>query len=955
MAVGRLLAYFLSLSLLLTNFSVQAAVPGPGVTDLTAWKGQGLQNLAGPWELHWQKLLEPDDEPGDPDFYLESGAYWNDLKGRDGNALGSFGFGTYRLMIKGMRANPQGYSILIPSASSAMRVFLVDSTTHKVLATDDSGRLGYTAAEEQPSRRVAKLHIGPEFSGDLTVLVQVSNFHLGRGGMRSTPWLGVGNAPRQKLEYLTYQDFAMMGITSAIGIYLFMMWFRNRKELASLCLTLVCLGAIVRSLVSNVLLLNDFFSEYFFLTTRVDYFTLVFGGGFGVQFIGRSFTLGRFARYFRDGYLLLALLASVFPFLASPYTFSANLGILQLLALSAYFFYYPVLIKASLRREEGALLCFFGVSLVFLSMVVDILVANNVIKSDLVFYPAGFAIFLILLAQIVAKKAATAHANVEKYAKDIAGLNGSLKLEIARGNELNAQLESKVAERTKEIRSLLQHIPQGILTIGAGGHIGSNFSAHLPEIVGQREIAHRSFKEMILHRSDLSADMQDRAWQTILNCIGESTLNFELNIENLPTQFGFHGSANIVLRCTWNFEADDVGNIRNILVTLLDITSEVESQKLLDEKNKEFEVIHQLIDVDADKTKQFFASGEDLLGENQRLINDEEIDLESIKILFINMHTLKGAARTLRWLAMADCFHHVESYYSDILKHGAAVDRERLRQELAVASTLFAKYESVNRNVLGRSVNYGEISIDRDFLEQNFHILKVLDNDSLVNTSLKQIIHDNCDKLVKIIFFSLPTVIDDVMKSASRMAKDLSKPDPVIDVNMQDILVNRKQDMALRHSLIHLLRNSLDHGIENPEIRLSKGKSSQGKISLWAEESGDRVLMHYEDDGSGLNIAKLKKKGLHENIISAGSSLQEIAELIFLPGVSTSASVNHISGRGMGMDAVRRFLSAIGAKISISLGEVLDSTQQCYRFKFVIEMPRADSSAIASGKMLEAI
>ncbi|CAK0753049.1 Chemotaxis protein CheA [Gammaproteobacteria bacterium] len=131
----------------------------------------------------------------------------------------------------------------------------------------------------------------------------------------------------------------------------------------------------------------------------------------------------------------------------------------------------------------------------------------------------------------------------------------------------------------------------------------------------------------------------------------------------------------------------------------------------------------------------------------------------------------------------------------------------------------------------------------------------------------------------------------------------------------------------LSDPLTHLVRNSLDHGIESPEIRAAKGKEAVGRITLSASHQGGNVVIEVRDDGAGLNrdriLAKAREKGL-----ATGESLsdQEVWQLIFAPGFSTAEQVTDVSGRGVGMDVVRRNIQEIGGTVEISSMAGIGST-----------------------------
>ncbi len=126
----------------------------------------------------------------------------------------------------------------------------------------------------------------------------------------------------------------------------------------------------------------------------------------------------------------------------------------------------------------------------------------------------------------------------------------------------------------------------------------------------------------------------------------------------------------------------------------------------------------------------------------------------------------------------------------------------------------------------------------------------------------------------------------------------------------------------LADPLTHLVRNSLDHGIESPEIRMAAGKHPGGAITLKASQQGGRFLVEVTDDGAGLNreriLAKAAKNGLP---LSDAMSDEEVWLLIFSPGFSTADQVTDISGRGVGMDVVRRNVTAMGGRVSLSSHE----------------------------------
>ncbi|MGA2565826.1 MAG: chemotaxis protein CheA [Pseudolabrys sp.] len=131
--------------------------------------------------------------------------------------------------------------------------------------------------------------------------------------------------------------------------------------------------------------------------------------------------------------------------------------------------------------------------------------------------------------------------------------------------------------------------------------------------------------------------------------------------------------------------------------------------------------------------------------------------------------------------------------------------------------------------------------------------------------------------------------------------------------------VDRSIIERLGDPLTHIIRNSVDHGIESPADRLAAGKNEEGTIRLSAEHRGGRIVIEIKDDGAGINSERVLKKAREKGLVGADATLtdDEIGNLIMLPGFSTAESVSDISGRGVGMDVVRSNIQDIGGRISL--------------------------------------
>ena len=164
--------------------------------------------------------------------------------------------------------------------------------------------------------------------------------------------------------------------------------------------------------------------------------------------------------------------------------------------------------------------------------------------------------------------------------------------------------------------------------------------------------------------------------------------------------------------------------------------------------------------------------------------------------------------------------------------------------------------------------------------------------------------------------------IRQTFQKMARLVRDLSKKNgkPVeLTLTGEDTELDRRVIESINDPLMHMVRNSMDHGLESPERRAAAGKPAQGSLTLSAFHQGGNIVIAIADDGGGLNTDRIREKAIAQELISASDDLTpaEIHQLIFRPGFSTAEKVTEISGRGVGMDVVRRNIEAMRGRIEI--------------------------------------
>src|SRR6266540_3431014 len=150
-------------------------------------------------------------------------------------------------------------------------------------------------------------------------------------------------------------------------------------------------------------------------------------------------------------------------------------------------------------------------------------------------------------------------------------------------------------------------------------------------------------------------------------------------------------------------------------------------------------------------------------------------------------------------------------------------------------------------------------------------------------------------------------------------ARELDKKAELI-IEGAEVELDRSVLERIGAPLEHMLRNALAHGIETPAARVAAGKPETGRITIALRQEGNEIALILSDDGAGLDLEKLRRKGLEMGLLrpeeAAGES--QLAQLVFASGLSTAEVVTELSGRGVGMDVVRNEISAIGGRVDIA-------------------------------------
>ncbi|MGA2223781.1 MAG: chemotaxis protein CheA [Syntrophobacteraceae bacterium] len=214
----------------------------------------------------------------------------------------------------------------------------------------------------------------------------------------------------------------------------------------------------------------------------------------------------------------------------------------------------------------------------------------------------------------------------------------------------------------------------------------------------------------------------------------------------------------------------------------------------------------------------------------------------------------------------------------------------------------------------------GELVIAQSMVLQNTEMLKI--KDQKLQKDSVQLIRITAE-LQRISMSMRMVPIKSTFQKMTRLVRDLSKKtgkEVVLNMKGEETEIDRNMVEEIYEPLVHMVRNSIDHGVEVPEERTRVGKDPTGTILIAAEQKGGNIVIDIEDDGRGLDSKRIREKAIERGIISASDQLDEgaIFDLIFHPGFSTNDKVTEVSGRGVGMDVVKKCVERLRGKMEVS-------------------------------------
>ncbi len=447
------------------------------------------------------------------------------------------------------------------------------------------------------------------------------------------------------------------------------------------------------------------------------------------------------------------------------------------------------------------------------------------------------------------------------------------------------KLEQKVEERTRELdernrgmRLVLDNVAQGFVTIDLHGTMASERSAIIDRWFGAPE-ADSKMGEYLRPHAAAFADMLELN----LDQLRDGFLPADVVLAQMPARFSANGRTFEVVYTPLG-KGDD---IERVLVIINDITDHL-AREQAEREQKELMAIFQRILVDRTSVEEFLA-------EASRLVSGLEVEQDTIVQRRL-VHTLKGNSAMYGLGSLADLAHEIES---QMIENDAPLDGA----QRALLSSAWRDAIARVQELLGRA--------RKDRVEIERGELSALVERARAGASASQLVRE----LESWQNEPIERRLEQLGRQACGLARRLGKPEPNIVIQSGGVRLDAPIWSSYWAAMVHAVRNAVDHGLESAPVREAAGKPSAGRISLSARRAAGKLVISLEDDGGGIDWERVKATA--ERAGRASATHSDLVEALFIDGFTTRAEVSGVSGRGVGLAALRQAVRDLEGSIEV--------------------------------------
>ena len=442
-----------------------------------------------------------------------------------------------------------------------------------------------------------------------------------------------------------------------------------------------------------------------------------------------------------------------------------------------------------------------------------------------------------------------------------------------------ASRTAEVFARNRDMRMLLDAVEQGFFTVDRAGVMSEERSAAVDRWLGTPAAGTTLAEHLRPHDATL-AD-----WMALgMDDVFAEFMPPEVTIDQLPKRLTV-GDRTFKLEYT---QINRDGALAALAVMISDISAQVARERL--------EAEHRMMMTMLERVTQDKAGFLEFVHEAEEIVsglkNGRADDLNIVKR---KVHTLKGNAGIFGMDLVAEACHAIE----DEIAETGEIPAEPLWDHLRL------RWRGVQENLerLVGEVSQGITVGDKEYSEMLADILNDEPREQLVWRVAAWRLEPTSERMTR------------VAEQARGLARRSGKGEITINTYGGELRIDREHWAPFWSAFVHVVRNAIDHGLESPEERESAGKSTTGSLELWTRIAGDRFVIGIRDDGRGINWDRVATLARERQL--PADTRQQLVEALFFEGLSTSESVGELSGRGVGMAAVKAACLTMGGRVEV--------------------------------------
>ncbi len=455
-------------------------------------------------------------------------------------------------------------------------------------------------------------------------------------------------------------------------------------------------------------------------------------------------------------------------------------------------------------------------------------------------------------------------------------------------------------DSTDQIRRILDNAGQGFLTFKSNLLISSEYSKECREIFG-RDIEDCDITKILYSSNNEDRNFLKKIYIDLLQNLKNDEIDIYMPL--LPEEVNINDKYISIEHKLINNATE-----RMMMIILTDITEKRNLEKKIKQETKKINMVIKAITNRQDLIEEIDDYKRFILNDLNEIITSEDLIEDKLSKLYRIIHTFKGNFSQFDFKHLKTKLHELENHLSYVIKGKMSLDE--LQKKYGREKYMYW---------LEQDIRVLEEYLGTQYLEDTDCIVIDKERITMIENKVKELLGEQEQRKVlpyiqKLKFKPFKDLLKMYPQYVQRLSERMGKPINKFEIEGKDIFVDHEYYKNFTKTLIHIFRNSLDHGIEEIDERIAKNKNEIGNIKCEYTIKDCNINLIIEDDGRGVDIESIKKKATLE---SSDFQEDDICKMIFKDGFTTNNRVTDISGRGVGLAAVRAELKKINGKVRV--------------------------------------